>query len=232
MTDKRNCCDDVPPGTQTVEQTLDYIKQHIHAVNTKQRLHIRQALGLVLAEDVISHINVPPHRNSAMDGYAIRSDDLEKGDKIKLKIIAHSFAGNPIDVTVNNGECVRIMTGAMMPDGADTVVMQEHVELDNDNITIDKHHKPGQNVRHPGEDINQGDVILTAGKYITPADLGLLSSIGVNEITTYRKPVVAFFSTGDELKNLGETLGFVYFDHELCRAGLQFFPVSVKKGIR
>ena len=202
---KNNNCYDTP--LLTVEKTLELIKANISSIDNIQKQSIRDALGHTLAENVISDINVPPHRNSAMDGYAINSTDLENTGDISLKVIGTSFAGAPFDGKVSATECVRIMTGAMMPEGSDTVIMQEDTERNDDVISINNQHKAGQNVRHPGEDIQQGSVVLSAGKQISPADLGLLSSIGIAEVKTYCKPKVAFFSTGDELKSLGETLG-------------------------
>lgn len=208
MTNTTNCYDpNNNPSLLTVEQTLINIKSSIKRLTHVQKQHIRDALGFVLAEDVVSAINVPPHRNSAMDGYAINSDVFKNDLPITLKVTGSSFAGKPFDGKVTETDCVRIMTGAMMPDGCDTVIMQEQVERQDDSIIINNQHKAGDNVRHPGEDIEQGSVILHADHKISPADLGLLSSIGINEIKTYCKPRVAFFSTGDELKSLGETLG-------------------------
>jgi molybdopterin molybdotransferase len=208
MTKNNNCYDDTKqPSLLTVEATLELIKNGIQRIDKTQKQAIRDALGNTLAEDVISDINVPPHRNSAMDGYAIDSKDLDSAGDIQLKVIGTSFAGAPFEGRVSATECVRIMTGAMMPEGSDTVIMQEDTERSDDVITINKQHKAGQNVRHPGEDIQQGSVVLKSGKQISPADLGLLSSIGIAEVQTYCKPIVAFFSTGDELKSLGETLG-------------------------
>ena len=204
MTTNNNCFN---TSLLTVDKTLEMIKSNIKSLSKTQTQSIRDALGHTLAEDVTSSINVPPHRNSAMDGYAILSTDLNTGNKIQLKVIGTSFAGAPYDGTVSNGECIRIMTGAMMPEGADTVIMQEDTERADDVISLNCQHQAGQNVRHPGEDIKTGSVVLTAGKQISPADLGLLSSIGIAEIQTHCKPKVAFFSTGDELKSLGETLG-------------------------
>ncbi|MCK4709945.1 MAG: molybdopterin molybdotransferase MoeA [Gammaproteobacteria bacterium] len=208
MTKPADCYDSANnPSLLTVEKTLEQIKNNIKSIEKIQTQNIRDALGYTLAENVISEINVPPHRNSAMDGYAINSKDLEGAEELQLKVIGTSFAGAPFDGKVSATECVRIMTGAMMPDGSDTVIMQEHVTRTDDAITISNQHKKGQNVRHPGEDIKQGAVVLQTGKQISPADLGLLSSIGIGEIKTFCKPVIAFFSTGDELKSLGETLG-------------------------
>jgi len=208
MTKQTPCYDQKNnPDMLTVDQTLSNIHNNIKRIQTTQTLPIREALGYVLAENVISGIDVPPHRNSAMDGYAIIHNDLSSTDSTLLKVIGSSFAGTPYQGMVAPGECVRIMTGAMMPVDCDTVIMQEQAERDDDVITVKNEHDNGENVRHPGEDIKKGGVVLEADKNISPADLGLLSSIGISEIKTYRKPRIAFFSTGDELKSLGETLG-------------------------
>jgi len=191
----------------TVEQTLINIRNNIERITTVQEQQIRDALGYVLAEDVISDIEVPPHRNSAMDGYAIISNDLSSGEKIQLKVVGTSFAGNPYQGNVKPGECIRIMTGAMMPEDCDAVVMQEQTERVGDDLTMGNNHRAGENVRFPGEDIKKGSVVLAANKKISPADLGLLSSIGIGKVKTFDKPKIAFFSTGDELKSVGETLG-------------------------
>ena len=223
MTKNNNCYDDTKkPSLLTVEETLELIKNGIKHIENIQTLAIRDALGNTLAEDVISSINVPPHRNSAMDGYAIQSKDLENTGDIQLKVIGTSFAGAPFERKVSKSECIRIMTGAMMPEGSDTVVMQEDTIRNNDVIEINNQHKAGQNVRHPGEDIQEGSAVLKAGKQISPADLGLLSSIGIAEVKTYRKPKIAFFSTGDELKSLGETLrpGDIYDSNRYTLHGM------------
>lgn len=223
MTKNNNCYDDTKkPSLLTVEETLELIKNGIKHIENVQTQAIRDALGNTLAEDVISSINVPPHRNSAMDGYAIQSKDLENTGDIQLKVIGTSFAGAPFEGKVSKTECIRIMTGAMMPEGSDTVVMQEDTKRNDNVIEINNQHKAGQNVRHPGEDIQEGSVVLKAGKQISPADLGLLSSIGIAEVKTYRKPKIAFFSTGDELKSLGETLrpGDIYDSNRYTLHGM------------
>lgn len=210
------------PNLLTVEKTLEQIQNSIKSISKTQNQSIRDALGNTLAENVISNINVPPHRNSAMDGYAINSEDLKGTEELQLKVIGTSFAGAPFGREVSATECVRIMTGAMMPDGTDTVIMQEHVTRHDEIITLSTQHKTGQNVRHPGEDILKGSVVLQTGKQITPADLGLLSSIGISEVKTLCKPVIAFFSTGDELKSLGETLspGDIYDSNRYTLHGM------------
>jgi len=208
MNDASNCYDpDKNPSLLSVEQTLENIKNGISSLSNTIVLPIRDALDHVLAEEVISTINVPPHRNSAMDGYAIKYSDIKNDPDATLNVVGKSFAGEPYTGNVKAGECVRIMTGAMMPADCDSVIMQEQTEKQDNSITVSGSHRPEENVRFPGEDIKQGDVILQPGKKISPADLGLLSSIGIAEITVYCIPKVAFFSTGDELKSLDEELG-------------------------
>ena len=199
-------CDEVPPGTLSVEQALAQIDALIIPIEETVTLGLTDALQHVLSEAVTSPINVPPHRNSAMDGYAVRAEDLSDRDKVELKIIGTAFAGNPFDATVGKGECIRIMTGAQVPAGADTVIMQEHVERHEDVLSVGPGHQAGQNVRHPGEDIAEGDVVLEAGTLLRAAELGLLASLGIPAIKVKRKLRVAFFSTGDELRPVGEPL--------------------------
>ncbi len=208
MNDASNCYDpNKNPSLLSVEQTLENIKKGISPLSNTIVLPIRDALGHVLAEEVVSTINVPPHRNSAMDGYAIKYSDINNDPDVLLNIVGKSFAGEPYNGEVNSGECVRIMTGAVMPADCDTVIMQEQTDRQDDAITVTGSHQAEENVRFPGEDIKQGAVILQPGKKISPADLGLLSSIGISDITVYCKPKVAFFSFCDELKSLGEKLG-------------------------
>jgi molybdopterin molybdotransferase len=223
MTKPITCADNISdPTLLTVEKTLQAIQAGIKPLSLTQKQHIRDALGHVLAEDVTSGMDVPPHRNSAMDGYAINSEDLDTKDEITLNVIGISYAGAPFTKIVNKGECIRIMTGAMMAEGTDTVIMQEYVKRTEDVITLEQTCQPGENVRYPGEDIKKGSVILRKGKLLSPADLGLLSSVGINEVKTFCKPRVAFFSTGDELKSLGEILseGDIYDSNRYTLFGM------------
>lgn len=199
-------CDDLPPGTLTVKQALERIQTEVDKVSGIERVAIRDALDRVLAETITAPLDVPPHRNSAMDGYALRADDLPESGEVTLTVIGKSFAGTPFDHRVEHGQCVRIMTGAVVPEGSDTVVMQEQVKLDHDQIVLTLGHKQGQNIRFPGEDMKRGDDVLTSGRLLNAADIGLLASLGIAEVTVVRKPRVVFFSTGDELKGIGETL--------------------------
>lgn len=223
MTNTNDCFTTTQPSSLlSVEKTLEQIKKAIQPIKAQHKLAIRDALGHTLAENVISTINVPPCRNSAMDGYAINSKILDSSDSIQLSVVGTAFAGTPFQGNVAVNQCIRIMTGAMMPDDCDSVIMQEDTQRDDDVISISNQHRCGQNVRHPGEDIKKGSIVLSAGKEISPADLGLLSSIGIAEVSTYRKPVIAFFSTGDELKSLGESLnpGEIYDSNRYTLFGM------------
>jgi len=142
-----------------------------------------------------------------MDGYALRAADLPQQGTVALTVIGTVFAGQPFAGSVGPGECVRIMTGATVPDGADTIVMQEHVQRSADSLTLGTGHCQGQHVRHPGEDIATGQTVLQQGKRLRAAELGLLASLGIPRITVRRQLKVAYFSTGDELQSVGEPLG-------------------------
>jgi molybdopterin molybdotransferase len=213
MNDKTNtgtdCCEDPHIGNAlTLADALDRIRSTIQPVEGSESVDLPNALGRILDEDVVSAVNVPGHTNSAMDGYAVRAEDLpepESGPET-LVMIGTAWAGRGFDGEVGKGQCVRIMTGAPVPDGADTVIMQEHVESDDDKVVIKAGNRPGQHVRHAGEDIKQGDIALAAGIILRPAQLGVLASIGCGEVRVRRRPRVAFFSTGDELRPVGETL--------------------------
>jgi molybdopterin molybdotransferase len=138
-----------------------------------------------------------------MDGYAVRFADLKADGEVTLKNTGTSFAGVPFKGTVGAGQCVRIMTGGVMPAGTDTIVMQEHARADGDKITVGKGQKKNQHLRRAGEDLATGQIALKRGIALRPADIGLISSLGIGEVTVYRKLRVAFFSTGDELVSIG-----------------------------
>ena len=217
-----SCQDEFDPNSLTFEQALQRVVDGVSPIRARRSVTIRESLDCVLADNVTAPMNVPPFINSAMDGYAVSSGDLPASGEVRLNVIGKSFAGKPFDAAVKPGECVRIMTGAVVPDGADTVVMQEHAEVDGDVIKIGDEHTAGQNVRHPGDDFSTGDVIISAGERLTPAKLGLLASVGVTQLNVVRTPVVAFFSTGDELKAVGETLqpGDIYDSNRYILFGM------------
>lgn len=201
------CDSEYDPNAKTVDEAIEIIRQGTSTLEGFERSFIGDALGRVLAAPVTAPVDVPPHRNSAMDGYAVNAEALPAEGDVELKVIGKSLAGHPFEGEVKAGECVRIMTGAMMPEGTDTSVMQEYVEQNGDMATIPCPQKAGANVRYPGEDMKAGDEVLLPGRELTAADLGLLASMGQAEVKIYRQPRVAFFSTGDELKSLGQPLG-------------------------
>ena len=202
-----SCADDYDPNSMPVAKARELIARFLTPVTAIERLNIRAALGRVLAEDVISPLDVPAHDNSAMDGYAVRFADLKADGDVTLKIAGAAFAGAPFQGAVKTGECVRIMTGGVVPAGCDTIVMQEHVAAKGDSVKIGGGHKQGQNLRRAGEDLKTGQVALTRGLSLRPAEIGLIASLGIGEIAVYRKLRVAFFSTGDELRSIGKPLG-------------------------
>ncbi len=202
-----SCADDYDPNSMPVAKARAFIHQFLEPIEGTLRVPVRDALGQVLAEDILSPVHVPAHRNSAMDGWAMKGSDVAGESESTLAEIGASFAGRPFAGKVAAGQCVRIMTGGVVPEGADTVVMQERAKASGKSITFAPGVKTGQNVREAGEDLKAGSVALTRGRLVRPAELGLIASLGVGEVAVYRKLRVAFFSTGDELKSIGTTLG-------------------------
>lgn len=203
-----DCCADSGGKLLSVEQGRARILAAVPVIAASERVHLRAALHRVLREPVVSRVDVPPFANSAMDGYAVRSGDCTESPQVELDVVGSCFAGTPFAGTLATGQCVRIMTGAMLPDGADAVLMQEHVQRDAQRIRFPATGlRPGQNVRYAGEDSRCGATVLDAGQRLGPAELGLLASVGVAEVSVARRLRVAFFSTGDELAAVGTALG-------------------------
>ena len=198
---------DYDPNSMPVEKAREHIRAFLSPVTTVERLSIRATLGRVLAEDVISPVNVPQHDNSAMDGYAVRFADLKSDAESTLKIVGASFAGKPYQGTLAAGQAVRIMTGAVIPAGADSVVQQERARASADQVSVMPLPKKGTNTRSAGEDLRAGETALKRGQPIRPAEIGMMASLGIGEVAVYRKLRVAFFSTGDELVAVGMPLG-------------------------
>lgn len=200
-------CEDTRDSALSMTEALATISERIAPISGFQSVALRDGLGRVLAEPIVSPLNVPAYRNSAMDGYAMRGEDLPVEGRLELKLVGTAYAGRPFDRPLRNGECIRIMTGAKMPDSADTVVMQERAERTGDTVTVDAHNRSGQNVRQAGEDILQGSLVLESGRRVNASQLGLLASLGIAELRVRRRPRVAFFSSGDEIRSIGEALG-------------------------
>ena len=219
-----SCADDYDPNSMPVDRARTLIRQFLTPVTATERVHVRAALDRVLAEDVVSPVAVPGHDNSAMDGWAVRFADLAADGETTLPRIGESFAGKPFAGTLAPGTAVRIFTGGVMPPGADTVVMQERAtEIDGGvRIAAGAVTKAGQNRRFAGEDVKRGQVVFRRGQPVRPAELGMIASLGVNEVTVYRRLRVAFFSTGDELKSIGTPLaaGEIYDSNRYTLYGM------------
>jgi molybdopterin molybdotransferase len=228
-------CSDHDPAELTVEAARLRIDASIEALTCSERVALRSALGRVLAQPLLAPFALPRRDNSAMDGYALNSADLPDSGERVLRVSGTAWAGKPYSCSVGSGECVRIMTGAELPEGTDTVVMQEHVERDGDDIRLGPDHAPGDNVRPAGEDVQEGQVVLVPGRRLAPADLGLIAALGWVEVPVYRRLRVAFFSTGDELRSLGEplTAGAIYDSNRytlygaLTRLGVELIDLGV-----
>jgi molybdopterin molybdotransferase len=212
--DVTSCLSDYDPDALPVKQAQHIIRAFVQPVGAVEQVALRAALGRVLARDIVSPINVPAHDNSAMDGYALRGADLPVEGEARLKVVGTVYAGRPSETAPGPGECVRIMTGGVMPQGCDSVVPQELLAEDGEHQVVLRAGtiRPGDNRRFAGEDLRAGSAALRAGKIIRPADLGLIASLGVAEVPVRRRLRVAFFSTGDELRSIGEPLdaGSVY----------------------
>lgn len=203
-------------GLIPFESALEKLLSSIESVQETITLPLLKAAGAVLASPVISPIDVPGFDNSAMDGYAVRMADLDTG--ATLPIAGKAFAGQPFTAEWPVGTCVRIMTGAPIPAGCDAVIMQEEAEITEHGVCFKNSVKKGQNIRLRGEDIHQGAALLPTGIKLSAAELALIASLGIAEVSVYRKIKVAVFSTGDELKLPGESLndGQIYDTNRLA----------------
>ena len=206
------CTGGYDPEALPVATANEVIRGFVRPIVETETVPVRDALGRVLAHEIVSPIDVPAHDNSAMDGYAVRNDDLGVHLPVTLTEVGVAYAGKAFAGEVGRGECVRVMTGAVMPRNTDTVIVQEMVGAEGNRITIPPGQEPGQNRRLAGEDLKKGKPALAAGRLLRPADLGLIASLGIDKATVRRRLRVAFFSTGDELVSVGKPLapGQVY----------------------
>jgi len=208
-----SCVGGYDPKALPVATAREFLNRLVPRLQAVEKLALRAALGRVLAADIVSPIDVPAQDNSAMDGYALRAADLATAGDTLLEVAGSRFAGGGVAAAVGPGQCVRIMTGATMPAGLDTVVPQEFVRVDGARIVLAAGVvREGENRRFAGEDLARGAIALTAGRVLRPADIGVLASLGRAEVPVFRRLRVAFFSTGDELRSIGEPLtpGSVY----------------------
>ncbi len=207
ITKQSSCSDIFESGLIPIDHALAKILSRVTAITDYDCVNIENARGRTLFEAVASPFNVPPHNNAAVDGYGIHSSDIPEYGNKQLTIIDKVFAGSSYVKPLQPGQCIRIMTGAAIPAGVDSVVMQEHAEVHDNFIVIDSQHRSGENIRLAGEDLQQEKIILQPGKYLTAPDIGLLASMGIAEIKVKRKLRVAIASTGDEIYAIGEQLG-------------------------
>jgi len=197
-------CDSQQGYLLPFEDALERLLCSAKSSQKQESILINHAFGRILSQDISSPVNVPPHNNSAMDGYALRSNDLN--DNNTLTKIGYSFAGQPFEGTVEQGQCIRIMTGAVIPQGVDCVIMQENTKVTDEEITFLKSASSGDNIRNLGEDIQKDALVLTKGHKLVAADIGLLASLGIETIDVFSMVKVAVMSTGDELVEPGGIL--------------------------
>lgn len=224
------------PQALTAGQVNEFLARLVEPVADEDTVSVFGALGRILAADVISPISVPPHDNSAMDGFAFDGCQLVRGEPLQLKVKGTAFAGKAWNGTIGQGECLKIMTGAIMPSGVDTVVPLEFVTTDGNTIVIPPDVlRRGDNRRLLGEDLMAGQPALTRGETLGPAELGLVASLGLPELRVFRRLKVAYFSTGDEILSLGEAQreGAVYDSNRytvfglLSRMGIEVLDMGV-----
>ena len=217
------------PQALSVSQVNAFLHELVQPLSAQdsQDVYLFDALGRVLAQDVISPISVPAHNNSAMDGFAFDAAQMQADQPLTLRVVGTALAGQAWQGKVNAGECLKIMTGAILPEGLDTIAPQEFCHIDSAHdvttVTIPPNIlKAGDNRRLKGEDLMQGQAALTAGQHITPAALGLVASLGLPDVRVHRRLRVAYFSTGDEVLSLGEAPreGAVYDSNRYTVFGL------------
>jgi len=237
----------MPANELTLAQALDELVCWLPPVGAAESIAVRAAAGRMLADDVASTVDLPAFDNSAMDGYALRVGDLQPGHW--LHEIGRAYAGHPFSGRVETGTCVRIMTGAPLPDGADTVVMLEDLSVDGGTVRVERPPRQGANVRRRGEHMAAGDTALRAGRHLRAADLGLAAAVGASRLTVRRRLHVGVVSTGDELADPPqalqaaasfdanrpllaaalERLGFESHDLGICRDTPQAFAASLER---
>ena len=221
---------DCTPASLGFEAALAQVLGTLAPLPGSEEVPLDQALGRVLAEPLLAGMDLQPWPNSAMDGYAFAAADLELARGDGLKRVGTSLAGHPFSGTLADGQCVRILTGAILPAGADTVVMQEQVTVEGQRVRLTAAVRPGANVRAPGEDVRAGEVVLPAGCRLGPPQMALAAALGQGHLTVTRRPRVALFTSGDELTPVGQPLaaGAIYDSNRyLLRAMLHQLGMPV-----
>ena len=206
----------------SVDDALARIEERVTAVVETETIPLAGACRRILARDVVATMNLPPHANSAVDGYAFAHADLAPGQETVLSVSGRAAAGHPLEQPAGQGRAVRIFTGAPMPDGTDTVMMQEDCVVEEGQVRLRLGIKKGANRRFAGEDITEGSVALAAGRRLSPANLGLAAALGNCELPVFRRLRVALLSTGDEVRDPGTALppGMIYDANRFMLAAL------------
>tara|TARA_Y200000002_G_scaffold375705_1_gene378455 strand:- start:187 stop:1443 length:1257 start_codon:yes stop_codon:yes gene_type:complete len=228
---KDNCFNEFDPNALSVEKALSRILKSIASKKDTELVPLKKSYGRVLAKDIKSNQNIPNYKNSAMDGYAVCMDDTKSKDKYTFRCVGESFAGRPYNKNVKVNEAVKVMTGGMVPNSCNAVVMKELVKNIDDKIIVDTNIFKDQNIRFPGEDIKKNDTVLTKGKQIDDVDMGILASLGQANILVYSRPIIGFFSTGDELVSIDNPIKIsqVYDSNRYLLHGLlQKYPIEIK----
>jgi len=216
-----DCCYNPNEKMLTTDEAIQFLLQRAHATELTETVNVLNALDRVLAEPIISTLNVPPLDNSAMDGYVTRFSNLNTEGETNL-IISQRIAAGYIGDELENNTAARIFTGAPIPEGADTVIMQEQCQQQDKNVVITGKVREGDHIRRAGEDIVEGSEVMSAGQKLRPQDLGLIASVGVANIKVFKKIKVAIFSTGDELLTPGDPVepGKIYNSNRYTLTGL------------
>ena len=227
---KYSCINEFDPSALDEVKAIRRITKSIKQIGKSEKVQIKQSFGRVCSENIKSKMNIPSFRNSAMDGYAVNISHLKKNNYI-LNQAGTSLAGKPYVKELKEKETIRVMTGSLIPQNCDAVIMKEMVQINKSSITFPSTIKKNQNIRFVGEDIKKNDLIIKKGKIINYIDLGILSSIGVNIVKVFAKPIVSFFSTGDELVSITKRLrkGEIYDSNRYLLFGLlSKLPVIIK----
>ena len=206
----------------SLEKAVSILEKRIKCIKKTEKIILDQTLGRILSKDIISKINVPPFNNSAVDGYAFKHSDLNKKSETILKLAGRITAGQNFNKKIKTGEIARIFTGAKVPEGTDTVIMQEDCNVINDQIILKSGIFKNANIRKKGEDIKCGKKIISKGSKLRAQDIALVASIGIKEIDVFEKLTVGIFTTGNELFEPGKkaSMGGIYDSNRYCLKNL------------
>ena len=227
---KNTCVNEFDPDALDEEKAINFILDSIISKKNKERLPIKETLGRVVGNDIKAKLNIPNFNNSAMDGYAVNIKLLKKNNYI-LQKKGISLAGQPYSKKLSANATIKVMTGAVIPSNCDAVIMKEMVDIKNNNLYFPKILEKNQNIREIGEDIKKNDIVIKKGEVINHSHLGILSSLGIKEIDVMAKPIISFFSTGDELVSIDTKLskGMIYDSNRYILYGLlKKLPVIIK----